>query len=96
MFAGSISDLQQRPGEQRYIADRGLAVSLFLAMRLGRPLFLKGETGVGKTKLAGSVAAALGTELIRLQCYDGLDVSQAVYAGADAAPLVPFAPSRSP
>jgi len=79
MFAGSISDLQQRLGEQRYIADRGLAVSLFLAMRLRRPLFLEGEAGVGKTALAGAVAAALGTDLIRLQCYDGLDVSQAVY-----------------
>jgi MoxR-like ATPase len=79
MFAGSISDLQRRLGEQRYIADRGLAVSLFLAMRLRRPLFLEGEAGVGKTALAGAVAAALGTDLIRLQCYDGLDVSQAVY-----------------
>jgi MoxR-like ATPase len=75
MFAGSISDLQQRLEEQRYIADRGLAVSLFLAMRLRRPLFLEGEAGVGKTALAGAVAAALGTDLIRLQCYDGLDVS---------------------
>jgi MoxR-like ATPase len=54
MFAGSISDLQQRLEEQRYIADRGLAVSLFLAMRLRRPLFLEGEAGVGKTALAGA------------------------------------------
>ena len=79
MFAGSISDLQQQLTAQRYVADRGLAVSLFLAMRLRRPLFLEGEAGVGKTALAGAVAAALGTDLIRLQCYDGLDVSQAVY-----------------
>jgi MoxR-like ATPase len=54
-------------------------VSLFLAIRLGRPLFLEGEAGVGKTALAGAVAAALGTDLIRLQCYEGLDVSHAVY-----------------
>ena len=79
MFAGSISDLQQQLTTQRYVADRGLAVSLFLAMRLRRPLFLEGEAGVGKTALAGAVAAALGTDLIRLQCYDGLDVSHAVY-----------------
>ena len=79
MFAGSISDLQQRLAAQLYVADRGLAVSLFLAMRLRRPLLLEGEAGVGKTALAGAVAAVLGTDLIRLQCYDGLDVSHAVY-----------------
>jgi len=79
MFAGSISDLQRRLTEQRYVADRGLAVSLFLAMRLRRPLFLEGEAGVGKTALASAVAAVLDTDLIRLQCYDGLDVSHAVY-----------------
>jgi MoxR-like ATPase len=75
----SISELQQRLAEQRYITDRGLAVSLFIALRLGRPLFLEGEAGVGKTALAGAIAAALGTDLIRLQCYEGLDVSHAVY-----------------
>ena len=79
MFTGSISDLQQRLAAQQYVADRGLAVSLFLALRLRRPLLLEGEAGVGKTALAGAVAAALDTELIRLQCYDGLDVSHAVY-----------------
>jgi len=61
------------------VADRGLAVSLFLALRLKRPLFLEGEAGVGKTAVAGAMAAALGTELIRLQCYEGLDVSHALY-----------------
>jgi MoxR-like ATPase len=61
------------------VADRGLAVSLFLALRLRRPLFIEGEAGVGKTALATAVAAALGTDLIRLQCYEGLDVSHAVY-----------------
>jgi MoxR-like ATPase len=64
---------------QHYVADRGLAVSLFLALRLRRPLFIEGEAGVGKTALATAVAGALGTDLIRLQCYEGLDVSHAVY-----------------
>jgi MoxR-like ATPase len=61
------------------VADRGLAVSLFLALRLKRPLFLEGEAGVGKTALAGAIAAALDTDLIRLQCYEGLDVGHALY-----------------
>jgi MoxR-like ATPase len=75
----SISDLQQRLADQHYVADRGLAVPLYLALRLERPLFLEGEAGVGKTALAGAVAAALGTDLIRLQCYEGLDVGHALY-----------------
>jgi MoxR-like ATPase len=75
----SISELQQRLAEQHYVSDRGLAVSLFIALRLGRPLFLEGEAGVGKTSLAAAIAAALGTDLIRLQCYEGLDISHAVY-----------------
>jgi MoxR-like ATPase len=75
----SISELQQRLAEQRYVSDRGLAVSLFIALRLGRPLFLEGEAGVGKTALAAATASALGTDLIRLQCYEGLDISHAVY-----------------
>ncbi len=75
----SISDLQARLANQHYVADRGLAVSLFLALRLKRPLFLEGEAGVGKTALAAAAAAALGTDLIRLQCYEGLDVGHALY-----------------
>ena len=63
----------------RYIADRALAISLFLALRLKRPLFLEGEAGVGKTEVAKVLAAALDRELIRLQCYEGLDVNHAVY-----------------
>jgi len=62
-----------------YIADRALATALFLSLRLGRPLFLEGEAGVGKTELAKVLAAGLDRRLIRLQCYEGLDVSQAVY-----------------
>jgi MoxR-like ATPase len=76
---GSISELQQRLAAQHYVADRGLAVSLFLALRLRRPIFLEGEAGVGKTSLAAAAAAALDADLIRLQCYEGLDVNHAVY-----------------
>ena len=75
----SISDLQQRLSAQHYVADQGLAVSLFLALRLHRPLFLEGEAGVGKTSLAAAAAAAFAADLIRLQCYEGLDLSHAVY-----------------
>jgi MoxR-like ATPase len=75
----SVADLQQRLAAAHYVADRGLAVSVFLALRLKRPLFLEGEAGVGKTALAAAMAAALGTDLIRLQCYEGLDVSHALY-----------------
>ena len=62
-----------------YIADRSLATVLFLALRMGRPLFVEGEAGVGKTEIAKVLAQALGRRLIRLQCYEGLDVSAAVY-----------------
>ena len=79
IFSGTISDLQQRLAAQHYLADHGLAVSVFLALRLGRPLFLEGEAGVGKTSLATAVAAALDADLVRLQCYEGLDISHAVY-----------------
>ena len=75
----SVSDLQQRLAQQHYVADRALAVSLFLALKLQRPLFLEGEAGVGKTSLAAAIAAALGTDVIRLQCYEGLDITHAVY-----------------
>jgi MoxR-like ATPase len=77
--AASVSDLQRQLAEHQYVADEGLAVSLFLALRLQRPLFLEGEAGVGKTSLAAAAAQALGTDLIRLQCYEGLDVTHAVY-----------------
>ena len=75
----TIGDLQVRLMDQAYVADRGLTISLFLALRLRRPLFLEGEAGVGKTSLAAAVAGVLGTDLIRLQCYEGLEVSHALY-----------------
>jgi MoxR-like ATPase len=64
---------------ERYVADRSLAVTLFLALRLGKPLFLEGEAGVGKTEVAKVLCASLGSRLIRLQCYEGLDLASAVY-----------------
>ncbi|HKC57349.1 MAG TPA: MoxR family ATPase [Vicinamibacterales bacterium] len=75
----SVDALQDALGGERYVAERGLAVPIYLALRLRRPLFLEGEAGVGKTEVAKVLAAALKTTLIRLQCYEGLDVNQAVY-----------------
>ena len=76
---GSIERLQQAFREQGYVTDRDLATVLFLALRLGRPVLLEGEAGVGKTEVAKVLSAVLGTRLIRLQCYEGLDVNTAVY-----------------
>ena len=75
----SIDDTLRLVGEADYVADRPLATVLFLALKMGRPLFLEGEAGVGKTEIAKVLAKALGRKLIRLQCYEGLDVSAAVY-----------------
>jgi MoxR-like ATPase len=75
----SIDQLQSALRDRLYIADRGLATSIFLALKLNRPLFLEGEAGVGKTEVAKVVAQLLDTDLIRLQCYEGLDVNHAVY-----------------
>ena len=75
----TIDDLEVSLREQLYLADRGLATSIFLSLKLGRPLFLEGEAGVGKTEVAKALASSLDTELIRLQCYEGLDVHHAVY-----------------
>ena len=85
---GSLSELQQRLGAHHYVADQGLAVSLYLALTLKRPLFLEGEAGVGKTSLAAAAAAAMDTDLIRLQCYEGLDIGHAVYEWDYARQLV--------
>lgn len=75
----TIDDLQGRLGTLRYFAEHSLATAIFLALKLGKPLFLEGEAGVGKTEVAKALANLLDTELIRLQCYEGLDVSTAVY-----------------
>jgi MoxR-like ATPase len=75
----SVDALHAALRERHYVADRGLATSLFLALKLRRPIFLEGEAGVGKTELAKVVADVLSAELIRLQCYEGLDVHHAVY-----------------
>ncbi len=75
----SIDQVQNLLRDQQYVADRGLAVAIYLALTLQRPLFLEGEAGVGKTEIARSLASGLDTELIRLQCYEGLDVNHAVY-----------------
>ena len=71
-----------------YVGDRSLATVLFLALRMGRPLFLEGEAGVGKTEIAKVLAETLGRKLIRLQCYEGLDVSAAVYEWNYAAQMI--------
>ena len=75
----SIDDVQKILREQHYISDRSLAVPIFLSLKLQRPLFLEGEAGVGKTEIARALASALDTELIHLQCYEGLDINHAVY-----------------
>ncbi|WP_170403407.1 AAA family ATPase [Ruegeria arenilitoris] len=75
----SIDAVQTMLGEQGYVCGRALATVVFLSLRLGRPLFLEGEAGVGKTEIAKALASGLGRRLIRLQCYEGLDASSAVY-----------------
>lgn len=75
----SIDATAQLLAQHDYIADRQLATAVFLALRLGRPLFLEGEPGTGKTEIAKVLAAGLGAELIRLQCYEGLDINAAAY-----------------
>ena len=79
MTYAHIEDLQEALAQRNYIADRSLTTALFLAMKLNKPLLLEGEAGVGKTEVAKTLAAMLGTELIRLQCYEGLDASTAIY-----------------
>jgi MoxR-like ATPase len=76
---GSIDETLTMLKGASYVADRSLATVLFLSLRLGRPLFLEGEAGVGKTEIAKVLASSLGRGLIRLQCYEGLDVATAVY-----------------
>jgi MoxR-like ATPase len=75
----SIEDVEARLRERKYIGDRGLATSIFLALKLEKPLFIEGEAGVGKTEAAKVMADVLGARLIRLQCYEGIDLAHAVY-----------------
>lgn len=75
----SVDELQAALNRQDYIAERGLSVAIYLALKTGKPLFLEGDAGVGKTEIAKVLSAALSTDLIRMQCYEGLDVNTAVY-----------------
>ncbi|HEY8633677.1 MAG TPA: MoxR family ATPase [Candidatus Dormibacteraeota bacterium] len=75
----TIDEVESRLRERRYIGDRGLATSIFLALKLEKPLFIEGEAGVGKTEAAKVMADVLGARLIRLQCYEGIDLAHAVY-----------------
>src|SRR5689334_6764490 len=78
-----------------YIADRSLATVLYLALRVGRPLFVEGEAGVGKTEIAKVLATTLGRRLIRLQCYEGLDIAAAVYEWNYAAQMIAIRDRKS-
>jgi MoxR-like ATPase len=84
----TIDETSALLASQDYVADRALATTIFLALRLGRPLFVEGEPGTGKTEIAKVLAAGLGAELIRLQCYEGLDVNAAAYEWNYARQLV--------
>jgi len=75
----TIDDVLEQLGVHRYIGDRPLATAIFLALKLGKPLFIEGEAGVGKTEAAKVMAEVLGARLIRLQCYEGIDLAHAVY-----------------
>ncbi|MDP3899342.1 MAG: MoxR family ATPase [Mesorhizobium sp.] len=87
-FPESIDATLDMLQDADYVADRSLATVLFLALRMRRPLFLEGEAGVGKTEIAKVLASSLGRRLIRLQCYEGLDVSSAVYEWNYAAQMI--------
>ena len=76
---GSVDDLTTALGAHAYLADRGLSTAIYLSLSLGKPLLLEGEAGVGKTEVAKVLAELLDRELIRLQCYEGIDAAQALY-----------------
>src|SRR4249919_2852319 len=84
----SVDDVLALLDRHDYVADRRLATSVFLALKMGRPLFLEGEAGVGKTEIAKVLSTTLGRRLIRLQCYEGLDVAAAVYEWNYAAQMI--------
>ncbi len=79
MTFGSVDDVEQALRAESYLADRGLATAIFLALRMRRPLLLEGEAGVGKTEVGKTLARLLAARLIRLQCYEGIDAAQALY-----------------
>ena len=87
-FPKSVDATLELLASRGYFAERSLATVTYLALRMGRPLFLEGEAGVGKTEIAKVLAGALGRNLIRLQCYEGLDVSSAVYEWNSAAQMI--------
>jgi MoxR-like ATPase len=84
----SVDELQAVLNQEDYIAERGLSVAIYLALKTGKPLFLEGDAGVGKTEIAKVLSAALSTDLIRMQCYEGLDVNTAVYEWNYAAQIL--------
>jgi MoxR-like ATPase len=88
VLPASIAATQDLLAAGRYVGDRALATVLFLALKMGRPLFLEGEAGVGKTEIAKVLSETLGRRLIRLQCYEGLDVAAAVYEWNYAAQMI--------
>src|SRR5262245_56346925 len=79
MRFGSVDDVERALEESSYLPDRGLATSIFLSLEMRRPLLLEGEAGVGKTEVGKTLAGILDAELIRLQCYEGIDAGQALY-----------------
>jgi MoxR-like ATPase len=79
MHIGSVEDVERALQAESYLADRGLATAIFLALQMRRPLLLEGEAGVGKTEVGKTLARTLGARLIRLQCYEGIDAAQALY-----------------
>ena len=90
----SIEDLEAALRARSYLPERGLATALFVSLAIGKPLLLEGEAGVGKTEAAKALAQALGARLIRLQCYEGLDVAHAVYEWNYARQLLHIRPPR--
>src|SRR5690606_1255613 len=87
-FPQSIDETLELLAAGNYVADRSLATVLFLSLKMGRPLFLEGEAGVGKTEIAKVLSETLGRTLIRLQCYEGLDAASAVYEWNYAAQMI--------
>jgi MoxR-like ATPase len=88
MEIGAIGDVERALAGEGYVCGRDLATVAYLALKLGRPLFLEGEAGTGKTEIAKALAASLGRRLIRLQCYEGLDAAAAVYEWNFAAQMI--------